>query len=104
MPAFVMGAVVKRSGQLDRATTSPGVTSANLGGGNYEVIFPFDVRDCTYVATIGQSNSRGNAQPGVITTVGRVGVPEGVFLTTHDTRGGEARRPFHLEVACPQKA
>lgn len=101
--AFVMGAVVGPDGTLDRSTTS-GVTSNGLGGGSYEVIFPIDVRSCTYVATIGKTNSSGSAKPGFITTVGRNGVPEGVFLTTHDKQGKGAKRPFHLEVACPPPA
>jgi hypothetical protein len=101
--AFVMGAVVGPNGALDRSTTA-GVTSNGLGGGSYEVIFPIDVRSCTYVATIGKTNSTGSAKPGMITTVGRNGEPNGVFLTTHDKRGGSAKRPFHLEVSCPPPA
>ncbi len=100
VPAFVMGAVVKSNGDLARAT-QPEITSNGLGGGAYEVFFPVDVRGCAYVATIGKTNSTGSARPGFITTVGRNGQPDGVFLTTHDRRGRDAQRPFHLEVACP---
>lgn len=98
-PAIVMGAVVGSDGALDRATT-PSVTSDALGDGHYEVIFPINVRDCTYVATIGKTNAVGSAKPGFITTVGRSGQVNGVFITTHDKRGRGADRPFHLEVSC----
>ncbi|MGZ8805422.1 MAG: hypothetical protein ACXWZG_08995 [Microbacterium sp.] len=101
--AFVMGAVVGPDGRLDRSTTS-GVTSDKIGRGSYEVIFPINVRNCTYVATIGKTNAVGSAKPGFITTVGRNSQVNGVFLTTHDKRGRSADRPFHLEVACPPAA
>ncbi len=102
--AFVMGAVVRPDGSLARSTT-PGVTSNGLvETGTYEVIFPIDVRGCTYVATIGKTTSAGFARPGFISTAGREGEVNGVFLATLDTRGRLANRPFHLEVACPPPA
>ena len=61
--ALVMGAVVKSDGSLDRSTTS-GITSAGARKGRYVVHFPIDVKDCTYVATIGKANSFGVAHPG----------------------------------------
>ena len=97
-----MGAVVRSNGTLDRATT-PGVTSGRAGGrGSYEVIFPINVRPCTFVATIGKTSYSGVAKSGFITTVGRAGEPNGVFVATQDRRGDRAKRPFHLEVSCPQ--
>ena len=104
VPAFVMGAVVRSNGELDRATTS-GITSDRAGGpGSYEVIFPFNVRPCTFVATIGKTTYSGVAKSGFITTVGRAGTPNGVFVATQDRQGNDAKRPFHLEVSCPQAA
>jgi hypothetical protein len=101
-PAFVMSAVVRSNGQLDRSTTS-GITSSRAGGpGSYEVIFPLNVKPCTFVATIGKSSYSGVAKSGFITTVGRAGTPRGVFVATQDRRGESAKRPFHLEVSCPQ--
>jgi hypothetical protein len=100
--AIVMGAVVKSNGGLARATTT-GITSSRAGGpGSYEVIFPINVKPCTFVATIGKTTYSGVARSGFITTVGRAGEPNGVFVATQDRRGESAKRPFHLEVSCPQ--
>ncbi|MGH2629628.1 MAG: hypothetical protein ACRDHI_03580 [Actinomycetota bacterium] len=101
VPAIVMGAVVKSGGQLARSTTS-GITSDGLGSGSYEVLFPINVRQCTYVATIGKTTHSGQAKPGFITTVGRVSSTRGVFVSTYDKRGQGAKRPFHLEVSCAE--
>ncbi len=97
---LIMGAVVKSDGTLDRATTS-GIASAGARKGRYVVTFPMDVSDCTYVATIGKTNSFGVAHPGTITTSGRFHNPSGVFVGTFNVRGEGADRPFHLQVACP---
>ena len=97
--ALVMGAVVKADGSLDRSTTS-GITSGGGRKGRYVVTFPMDVRACTYVATIGKTNSFGVARPGSITTAGRFHDPSGVFVGTFNLRGEGADRPFHLQVAC----
>src|SRR5215471_16615529 len=48
-------AVVNADGSLARAGC-PGTTSAIRGGG-FQVIFPRNVRDCAYVATVGDSGS-----------------------------------------------
>ena len=98
--AFVMGAVVKGDGTLNRSTT-PGVTSDHVGRGRYEVIFPIDVTACTFVATIGKVNFSGIAPPGFITTVGRSGEPNGVFVATTSPKKESANKPFHLTVSCP---
>lgn len=100
VPAIVMAAVVKNDGTLDRATTT-GVTSARVARGAYEVFFPIDVTSCTYVATIGKVNSSGASPPGFITTVGRAGEPNGIFLETKDPKKNADNRPFHLSVSCP---
>ncbi|MGH2540890.1 MAG: hypothetical protein ACRDGK_10240 [Actinomycetota bacterium] len=99
-PADVTGAVVRSNGGLARATTS-GVSSDGLGRGIYEVIFPFDVTSCTFAATIGKSNFFGVSRPGFITTAGRRGRPNAVFVQTRNANGKGAKRPFHLVMACP---
>ena len=98
--AFVIGAVVQGDGTLNRST-APGVTSNHLGKGVYEVIFPLDVTACTFVATIGKVNSSGVAPPGFITTVGRNGEPDGVFVATTNPNKESKNKPFHLTVSCP---
>lgn len=95
----ILTAVVNRDASLDRGT---GVVSSARAGcrGCYEVIFGQNVRDCTYVATIGSSAHEGIESTGEITTVGRAGEPQGVFLTTTDSAGRRVKRGFHLAVVC----
>jgi hypothetical protein len=92
-------AVVNRNGRVARGQ---GALDANrLGRGAYEVLFDRNVRRCAYTATIGLSGSEGFEAPGEITVVGRVGTPNGVFITTHNSSGRLANRGFHLVVNCP---
>ena len=93
-------AVVNANGTLARGLFA--VSSANLGTGFYEVIFSRDVTRGAYIATIGSSATSGIEQTGEITVVGRVGNPNGVFITTTDSAGNFQNRGFHLAVLCPQ--
>jgi hypothetical protein len=97
--ACTMWAVVNADGTLARGFR---VTStARLGsGGQYEVIFDRNVTRCAYVATIGLSGSVGNSPPGETTVVGRIGVPNGVFVTTGNSAGTQTDLGFHLAVHC----
>ena len=99
-PALVVGAVVKSNGGLDRATLL-GIQSDGLGKGLYEVVLPFPVESCIFSATIGKSNFFGISKPGFITTAGRRGRPNAVFVQTRGANGKLAKRPFHLVMACP---
>jgi hypothetical protein len=93
-------AVVNRNN--GRVARGQGALDANrLGRGAYEVLFDRNVRRCAYTATIGLSGSEGFEAPGEITVVGRVGTPNGVFITTHNSSGRLANRGFHLVVNCP---
>ena len=69
--------------------------------GHYEVIFERNVRSCVYVATIGSPGAVGESAPGLISTAGRNGARNGVFLDTRNSSGGHASRGFHLVVNCP---
>ena len=95
----VLWAVVSSDGRLAR---DKGARDANrLRTGNYEVIFERNVRSCAYVATIGLPGAEGMASPGQISTVGRLGARNGVFVATQNSSGGRASRGFHLVVNCP---
>jgi hypothetical protein len=97
--ARVLWAVVASDGRLAR---DKGARDANrLRTGNYEVIFERNVRRCAYVASIGLPGAEGMASPGQISTVGRVGARNGVFVATQNSSGGRASRGFHLVVNCP---
>jgi hypothetical protein len=92
-------AAVGAKGKLVRGS---GATAASQpeGTGTYEVDFAADVSGCAYVATLGQTGSRGTADPGMITVVGRSGVPNGIFVTTGDLQGNDKNRSFQVDVGC----
>lgn len=92
-------AVVSAKGTLVRGS---GATAASQpeGKGTYEVDFSADVTGCAYVATLGQTGSRGTADPGMITVVGRSGVPNGIFVETGDRLGNDKDRSFQVDVGC----
>ena len=91
-------AVVDAAGTINRGK---GVVSAtNLATGQYEVIFNRNITKCAFTATVGSSAFSGIETTGEITTVGRVGTLNGVFLTTSDSTGAFSNRGFHLLVSC----
>src|SRR5262249_22477226 len=76
-------AVVNKGGVLQRRGCA-GITSSALGApGHYQVLFPRNVRNCVYEATIGNAGSaRTVNHPGLIGVVGRTGNTHGVFVET----------------------
>ena len=92
-------AVVAPNGHLVRGK---GATAAmqSEGTGTYEVDFVSDVTGCAYVATVGETGSRGSEQASFITVVGRSGVAAGVFVSTYDVNGNLKTLPFHIDVGC----
>ncbi len=92
-------AVVDRSGVVVRGRGV--VSAARVAAGQYEVVFNRSVRNCAYVATVGDVDDVGVETPGEITTVGRFGNPRGVFVSTHNSGGAFEDRSFHLFVSCP---
>jgi hypothetical protein len=98
----LLWAVVDSDGRLAR---DEGARDADrLEPGRYEVLFNQNVRNCAYVASIGLSTSEGTATPGQISTSGRKGDRNGVFVSTQDSKGAEASRSFHLAVFCPTQS
>jgi hypothetical protein len=78
-----------------RGTTS----SAQIGTGDYQVIFDRDVRGCVYSATLGDESAAGpgNGQISVTSVASNV---NGVRVRTRDSAGELANRSFHLIVSC----
>jgi hypothetical protein len=77
-----------------------GVSStAQTGVGQYQVIFDRDVRQCTYVATLGDESASapGTGQIAVTSAASNV---NGVRVVTRDSDGAVANRSFHLIVSC----
>jgi hypothetical protein len=71
-----------------------------IGIGTYIVRFNRDVTYCVKTATIGLCGYVGVESPGEITTVRSVDYIDGVFVTTHNSKGKRANRSFHLLVTC----
>ncbi|TCB90965.1 hypothetical protein E0H26_26085 [Micromonospora zingiberis] len=96
LTARVLFAVVNAQGVLVRGL---GAATANrLGTGMYQVVFDQDVTGASCVGTVGLAGSNGLAPAGQITVAGRTGIPNAIFVTTHDSAGVSADRPFHLAV------
>jgi len=84
---------------------SVGVTSNDLGTGTYEVIFPRNVVNCIYVATLAEPGSFSTGGPGEVGVTGRAGNVNGVFVNTYTSAGAGSDQPFNILVACkPPKA
>ncbi|MEA2332198.1 MAG: hypothetical protein QOH58_2336 [Thermoleophilaceae bacterium] len=78
-----------------RGTTS----SAQTGPGQYEVIFDRDVRQCIYVATLGDESASGPGTGQIAVTSVGANV-NGVRVVTRDSDGVLANRSFHVVVSC----
>ena len=90
-------AVMNASGSIAR--TSGATSAGRLGAGQYEVIFNQDVRECAYVASIGDP-STGIILPGIAAVARRAGNNNGVRVETRSLAGGFLDRSFHLLVVC----
>jgi hypothetical protein len=74
--------------------------SIHLGAGQWEVIFNRDMRNCSYVATIGDPSNGIAPAPGeVFTAGGRLSV-NGVYVETKNPGGGLSDYPYHLQAQC----
>ncbi len=94
----IKGAVVNSDGTLAR---SLGATSSNLlATGAYEVVFPQDVSNCIYNATLGEP-ALENPQTGEIVVGLRRGNSNAVFVGTFNSSGESSNNGFHLTVTCP---
>lgn len=78
-----------------------GAASDNFGSniGAFEVIFPSNVSQCVYTATIGDALTNYPAF-GLISVTQRAGNPNGIFVRTADINGTPNDHPFHLHVQC----
>lgn len=90
-------AIVEWNGTLLRGKNAVSSSRVGSASGDYEVIFDRDITDCAYTATIDQTIV---AEDGEITIEPRSGEPNGVFVTTSDSSGGQFDRRFHLVVTC----
>jgi ABC-type Fe3+ transport system substrate-binding protein len=97
-PLKTLWAVVNiNADQTITVTRSKGATVASkLGTGAYKIGFNRNVSGCACVATIDQSQVGFiSAQAGSFVATGR-----DVVVSTYDSNGDEAERPFQLAVHC----
>jgi hypothetical protein len=78
--------------------------ATRLGSGTYNVSFAADIRQCAYVATLGDIGA-GAGEPGEISVEQRSSTnPTDVEVRTYDSEGDEedpASTGFHIAVICP---
>jgi hypothetical protein len=90
-------AVVAVDGSTVRAR---GLTStARTGAGQYQAIFDRDVRQCVYVATLGDESAAGPGT-GQIAVTSLASSVNGVRIVTRNSAGTPENRSFHLVVSC----
>jgi hypothetical protein len=86
-----------------------GTSAQKVFTGSYEVTFPVDdVNDCTWSATIAEKadgDSWGTSDPeGMIYLQDRLGSGvrdvDAIFVSTHQTDGTTADRPFMIQITC----
>jgi hypothetical protein len=79
---------------------SRGVTSVTrTSEGRYQVIFDRDVRNCAYLATIGDTGAAAPGQ-GDIATRSLGSNVNGIVVITDNDNGNTVDRPFHVVVPC----
>ena len=92
-------AVVGYGANLVRAT--PGTTLAHLGPGRYDLTVPSNVRNCAYLATVGDPRNNLVFNPAGVYTGSGPGART-VYIETKNPGGGLSDGiPFHLAVICP---
>ncbi|HEU4422517.1 MAG TPA: hypothetical protein VFR67_08235, partial [Pilimelia sp.] len=84
------------------ASRDNGVTNfAHPGTGQWEVTFNADMRDCVYLATVGDPGRGVVANAGLVFTAsGHNGNNNGVYVETKNLNGELTDLPFHLQPAC----
>ncbi|MBQ0942752.1 hypothetical protein KAK07_05360 [Ideonella sp. 4Y16] len=93
----VWDAVVSDAGVLQRGGAI-GASAVNTSGA-YQIDFPVDVTQCSFVASLG-SVDIGTPASGQAVTARRVGAANSVFVQTTDDAGTRVPRAFHLVVVC----
>jgi hypothetical protein len=89
-------AVLNADGTLVRG--SAGVTSTRTATGVYRVVFPVDVTNCAYTATVGTA-SAGSEAPSQTSVAPLNGNAHGVYLQTA-SNGANSNLGSHVIVAC----
>jgi hypothetical protein len=97
-------AVVNADGSLARGHAF--TKSMHLITGEYEVDFfttsttQKNISKCVWIATPGLGAFVGSQGPTFITTAGRLGTTNGVYVATYSQTGAAVDAPFLLELSC----
>jgi len=91
-------AVVDGGGLLRRGRDVS--STARTGPGRYQVIFNADIRNCAYLATIGNPSAAGPPQNSQISVASLASNVNGVDVHTANRNGPQQNRGFHLIVMC----
>jgi len=95
-----LSAIVNADGRLVRGSGASKATAVAGNPGDYIVSFKRNIRNCSYVVSLGNPNSAGVPQPGTISATGAFIDVNGVYIDANDTDGNPAENPFHLHVFC----
>jgi hypothetical protein len=90
-------AVVSAGGQLVRGRNV--VSVARTSSGRYQVIFNRDVRNCAYIASLGDP-SAASPSTGQVSTGSLGSNVNGVAVRTTAPNGDQGNRSFHIIVPC----
>ena len=93
-------AVVSSAGALARGAGAVSSTAGSNGTGTYNVKFNRNIRNCVYIATLGDPGSSVIPVAGQIGVTGDVNDVQSVFIVTRDQAGTVANRGFMLKVSC----
>lgn len=89
-------AVVASSGSVARGS----VSSTSLAStGAYVVNFGQDVQNCAWIVTLG-TTAAGSSPPGFISSVGRLGSPDSLWITTWNVTANSTDASFHVAAFC----
>jgi hypothetical protein len=90
--------VVDAEGNKSRGSRGTEVT--RKGPGEWEVTFDSDMRNCAYVATVGDAASEVVSTPGLVFTASGQDSDNGVYVVTVTPNGKVSDFPFHLVTRC----
>lgn len=97
-PQSTQWAVSDYSGNFVRGSGVKGFT--HLGTGRWEVTFNRDMRNCSYVTTIGDPGNGLVYTPGLVFTASGHSSNNGVYVETKTPQAGLADYPYHLQTTC----
>jgi hypothetical protein len=75
-------------------------STARISTGTYDVRFNRNISTCAWTATVGLGGFSGSTGPAMITTAGRAGTNNGLFITTFNGAATPTDEAFQVVVVC----